>query len=114
MVNFDGLPLTCPPRPLHYRLHAFKQVDSGHKPEISQSQRQFVKTINQTLLSFEDTPFHRGPQSDLPGLHSEPASEQYLDDMDENIQVPPDIDIDKWSFALDQDFDLLYPRINSS
>ena len=70
-----------------------------------------MKTINKTSLTFEDTPFHYGPQSELPELHSEPASEQYLDDMDESPQVPQDIDIEKLTFDLDQDFNHLYPQI---
>ena len=79
--------------------------------EVSHSQNQFYKTINQTSFSFEDTPFYHGPQSELPGLHSEPSSEQYLDDMDESIQVPQDVDIDKLSFSLDPYFQHLYPEI---
>ena len=50
-------------------------------------------------------------QSKLPGLHSEPASEQYIDDMDESPQVPPDIDIEKLSFDMDPDFNHLFPQI---
>ena len=78
---------------------------------MSQLQNQFCKTINQTSFSFEDTPFYHGPQSELPGLHSEPSSEQYLDDMDESVHVPPDVDIDKLEFSLDPDFQHLYSEI---
>ena len=56
--------------------------------KVSNLQNEFYKTINQTSVSFEDPPFYLGPQSELPGLHSEPSSEQYLDDMDESIHVP--------------------------
>ena len=78
---------------------------------MSNLQNEFCKTINQTSFSFEDTPFYHGPQSELPGLHSEPSSEQYLDDMDENIYVPPDVNIDELEFSLDPDFQHLNSEI---
>ena len=72
--------------------------------KVSNLQNEFYKTINQTSVSFEDPPFYLGPQSELPGLHSEPSSEQYLDDMDETIHVPNNVDIDELQFSLDPDF----------
>ena len=79
--------------------------------KLNHLQNQFYKNINQTSFSFKDTPFYHGLQSELPGLHSEPSSEKYLDDMDESIEVPPYVDIDKLSFSLDPDFQHLYPEI---
>ena len=70
-------------------------------------------SINNMEIDFNSTPFSSGPQHDLPGLHSEPVSEKFLEDMDEKIQVPSSVDINKLDFDLDQDFNHLNSDIRA-
>ena len=69
---------------------------------IVQLQNKFNKSINS--MNVKTTPFNKSPQNEMPALHSENVSDQYLDDMNEEIQVPDDVDIETLDFYLDEDF----------
>ena len=64
-------------------------------------------------MNIKDMPFKKSPQNDMPPLHSENATDQYLDDMNEVVQVPEDVDIDNLNFCLDNDFKSLDQDIRS-
>ena len=74
-------------------------------------QNKFNKSVNS--MKINDMPFHKSPQNDMPALHSENATDQYLDDMNEVVHVPEDIDIDSLDFGLDNDFKTLDQDIRS-
>ena len=69
---------------------------------IVQLQNKFNKSINS--INVKTTPFNKSPQNEMPALHSENVSDQYLDDMNEEIHVPDDVDIETLDFYLDEDF----------
>ena len=113
--KFKWLSLVVYPSPSLRNPHTAKCTHSPqtneNKQQLSSSQHQIVKSINQTFLSFEKAPFDYGSQTDLPGLYSEPAAEQYLDDMEECPRVPPDINIETFPLDVDQDFQHLCAQL---
>ena len=69
---------------------------------IVNMQNKFNKSVNN--MNNKDMPFNKSPQSDMPPLNSENATNQYLDNMNEVVQVPEDVNIDNFDFSLDNDF----------
>ena len=78
---------------------------------IERMQSKFDKSVNSMNIS--DMQFNKTPQNEMPPLHSENATDAYLDDMNEEVEIPDDVDINTLDFNLDGDFKSLDQEIRA-